>query len=187
MDGMNISRPRSSTTQLELFDREQFIPTQYPDGSVNHGRIRTAVGEFFETLTAEILGAVRHVIDSRCEYCPDLSLGQTYLEVKAVGRSRQMFVYAGRLAKDRELFKRHPLCYVIWSHSLDTQLVTNVAQLKTQLRKSINCHYYVPFEFLFETFRPLVPVRLNSRYGAGRLYGSGYRLSLTKLAEFQQL
>ena len=107
---MDISRPkRTSKTQLIMFD----IMLS------GHGSIRYAIGEFYEDLTAKVFGGVRHVCDSRADYCPDVSIGgRLYLECKSAGRSGKVLVYAGRIDKDWDFAMKHQLFYVIWCHDV---------------------------------------------------------------------
>lgn len=174
---MKISKPKSISHPV-LFDTDEYKLTYG-----NHGLIRTVIGEFFED------NGVRHRTDSRCDYCPDVSSDAGYFEVKAVGLSKQMLVYAGRLEKDFEFCKSKNLWYYVWSHNVATNRVRTVAELKKMLSVSILASYVVPFMELYRICKESSITKMNSAYGhsdTNPVYGSGYRVSLSKLKGFER-
>lgn len=78
---------------------------------------RVVIGELAEELAAEKLGARRLSTGSGERYCADLRHPQFGdMEVKAVGVSSSVIIYAFRLDKDREHAKTHTLSYVLVLH-----------------------------------------------------------------------
>jgi hypothetical protein len=149
------------------------------------------IGGYFEQRTAELLGGEQHKTDARCDYCPDVSVllqnGRSYFEVKAVGRSKQAFVYAGRLVKDRRLAQLHPLTYILWGHTLATQDYETVAELLLDLPELTLGYYRIPFADFDRLLSSRPLEKLNSRYGGSTsnpLYGSGYRIHLSALKAY---
>lgn len=64
---MKLSSLRSTESQGRLFDRPL----------IGYGSARNAVGDLAERLTAVWVGGRRHKTDSRCDYCPDVSVTLT--------------------------------------------------------------------------------------------------------------
>ncbi len=52
---MKISLPRTRTRQLLLFNVDDYLSTLQADGSINHGRVRTVIGDYFEQQTLSCL------------------------------------------------------------------------------------------------------------------------------------
>lgn len=171
---MKISTARSQFSQPTLFD-----PGDVPLG--NHGHIRGVLGNFAEELTAKLF---RHKTDSTCNYCPDVVRGSVYFECKAMGKSNQTFVYAGRLDKDREFAQDHWLGYAVWWHGVDTSRARTVRELQTLFLCELRGLFVVPFEVIDTLCSARPAEKLNSKYGKcgpGTLYGSGYRLNAREL------
>lgn len=174
----NISPYRSTSRQPWLFDQ--------PLG--NHGHCRAVIGNLIEELTASLVNGKRHkTMNGR--YCPDVSRGQEYFECKAVGRSRQAFVYAGRLEKDRKFAQQYPLTYILWHHEAGIEEIPTVRALELAVRANLRAIYCIPFQQLYHqcVSRPLV--KLNSKYGCAQdypnTYGSGYRVPISALDPWQ--
>lgn len=173
---MKISGPKSLDRQLRLWDE--------PLG--NHGHVRHVIGDLIERMTVELLGGIRHKTQSNVDYCPDVSIdnGRWYFECKAAGRSRQTFIYEGRLAKDREFVKGRNLSYIIWHHKTDSSQASTVGQLQALVRRQMQCTYVVPFAVIDGLCQRRRCEKLNSAYGyhnSNPLYGKGYRLNLSQL------
>lgn len=194
---MRISAYHSTERQLTLW-----VPQLG-----NHGHVRTVVGDLVEDLSAEYLGGKRHRTQSSADYCPDVSRatpkggtvgeqgrrGFEYFECKSVGKSKRAFVYAGRVEKDRTFSLLHPLYYVIWSHSAETKQAGSVPELETLVLAHVRKVLVVPFSSLDAIIRTLPVEPLNSGYGPAatraspkikKAYGSGYRISLSRLEAF---
>jgi len=103
-----------------------------------------------ESLTAKVLGGTRHVCSSKANYCPDVSittgnslLGRIYVECKAVGVTREAFVYAGRLEKDRIFYADgNDLFYAIWHHRVKTIDYTTVEELQSAILQKLQWMAY---------------------------------------------
>lgn len=173
---MILSKPKCKVVQPYLFDVLLG----------NHGHVRTVIGNLCERLTVERFpGAVQHRTDSRCDYCPDISWQSMYFEVKAAGRTRQTFIYEGRLHKDREFNKHHNLWYIVWHHLAKTKSVDTVRGLEELVLKMMKAVYVVPFSAIDAICQTMRPEKLNSKYGpGGNTYGSGYRIPVKRLAEW---
>lgn len=98
---MNISGLKSLERQ----------PLLWAEPLGGHGHVRHVIGNLVEELTAKLMHGRRHKTQSTMDYCPDVSaplyddgewLNTQYFECKAAGSSNEMFVYKGRLIKDRE-------------------------------------------------------------------------------------
>lgn len=184
---VKISTARKPSKQLWLFNVDDYRSTLLVDGSVNHGLVRTVIGNYYEDKTAKLFQGTVHRTDSRCDYCPDVSACNKFYEVKAVGNSGQAFIYAGRLVKDIRFAEDHALYYCIWRHSVKTQLVNTVAELKAKLATSTLGYMLVPFSDVLMLCRASQVTKLNSKYGgsdSNPRYGSGYRISVSKLAQY---
>ncbi len=134
-----------------------------------------------------MLGGKVHKTDCRCDYCPDVSFGKKFYEVKACGNSGQTFIYEGRLEKDYEFSQTHELFYVVWRHRVDTSLVSTIADLKRELEANTLGYAICPFEFIYKLCKQKPPTPLNSKYGSSDsnpVYGSGYRISVSGLKEY---
>lgn len=176
-------------SQPTLFDRDEFIPL-YEHGVLLHGRVRTAIGAYYEQLTTELVSGVRHKTDCRCDYCPDISFSGEYAEVKACGRSNKMLVYAGRLIKDQKFANAgYKLSYYVWYHNVETKHCHTVAQLKDALRRNTQGFAVVPIDDLVAICSQLSQVKLNSKYGhsdSNPTYGSGYLVARELLSGYFQ-
>ena len=171
-----VSGLRSKWTQLLIWDP--------PLG--NHGHVRNVIGNLVEDLTAALIDGHRHKTDSRAEYCPDVSADNVYYESKAAGRSRQTFIYSGRLIKDRLFTADYNLKYVIWHHQAETKTAKTVGELERLILRSMRSVYIVPFSSVDTICSALAEEKLNSKYGGTcrKTYGSGYRISIKLLSEF---
>ena len=157
----------------------------------NHGHTRVLLGDFAEKLTAKLLKGVRYRTDSRCEYCPDVTVlnqaGNKYFEVKAVGNTQQTFIYEGRLQKDLEFAQSHELYYVLWSHATNTSLCLDEYELMCWFLKCLKEVLIVPFSSMYEVAIKQPLTKLNSRYGhsdSNPVYGAGRRIPLKKIKEY---
>lgn len=180
---MKISGYKTADRQLTFWDQ--------PLG--NHGHCRTVLGDLVEDLTARLFNGRRHKTDCTADYCPDVSAGGVYLECKAAGKSKQIFVYGGRLEKDCEFSEHHPLLYVIWHHRTNTKRYSTVEGLQRGFLRNMQCVYVVPFQEICRICREEVPKeKLNSKYygshGSDEVkqqYGEGYRIRLRLLQSWK--
>jgi len=178
---MKISGFRRTDHQQYLWD----IPLR------GHGHVRTVIGDFAEDLIALLIKGRRHKTDSTCDYCPDISLGDLYVECKSAGRNKEFFVYKGRFEKDQRFAEDHPLIYAVWHHNVDTKKAETVNQLKHLLLRQTRAIYLIPFSTVEKLITGKEPTPLNSkRYGPGLgkdnpNYGMGYRLRLAKIEQEQ--
>ena len=171
---MKISGFKSDLRQLTMFDE--------PLGG--HGHIRTLLGKWAEELTLYLFGGRQHKTDSRCDYCPDISLPGGYLEVKACGRTNQTLVYEGRLEKDWKFSRSNRLWYCIWHHAADTFKHEFTSELAAEFIETLRSVFVVPFWFFYSVCRNRKCERLNSKYGrsdSNPTYGAGYRVNLSLL------
>ena len=171
---VKISELKTKLRQPMLFDE--------PLG--NHGHVRTLIGEWAEQITAYVFEGNRHRTDSTADYCPDVSTSEGYIECKAAGRSRQTFIYGGRLDKDTAFANGHPLSYCIWTHSADSKQAATVSQLRRMFFGSLTGYVLIPFWNLHRIALAQPITRLNSKYGnsnSNPTYGSGYRIPLRLL------
>ena len=168
-------------------DRQQGVlfDPQHLVGSM--GRARYIIGRVVEELSAERLNGVRHLTDSRCEYCPDVTADGRFYECKAVGKSNQLFVYKGRLEKDSVFDQHHDFSYIIWKHNFSVETQLTVTELENGIRQSIQAVYIVPFRTIRNALLSKPLVKLNSNYGGGKkeVYGSGYRCALSEFEEYR--
>ncbi len=155
-----------------------------------HGQVRVLLGDFVEKLTAKLLGGVRYRTDSRCDYCPDVTVGNRFFEVKAVGNTNYTFIYEGRLEKDLVFAQTHELYYVLWSHGTDTLLCEDEFELFSWFIHNLKEVLIVPFTSMYEVAQSQPLTKLNSNYGhcrdtatAKTLYGAGRRISLRKIKQ----
>ena len=177
-----LPKPKTTDRQHRLF----------PQPIGNHGHVRIALGFLTERLTASLFGG--HVLrtDSRVAYCPDvmvpasLSTGNlpTFLECKAMGKSKGSLIYSGRLEKDKLFAKYNRLYYVIWEHDLDTLQYQTVEELEVAYLLSIRRIYVMPFRTVARICLTVPVTKLNSNYGhsdTNPVYGAGYRIPAYKL------
>lgn len=179
---MKISGYRNDWTQGVLFDEPVTC----------HGQRRNEVGNLAEELAVDFLGGRRHKVDGRSNYCPDISIkiGRRihYYECKAAGRTRQTFVYSGRLQKDR-LFvdSGKQLHYIIWHHMTSLKGAESVSDLKALVLANMICVYVIPFAAIEAECVGRSPMKLNSNYGGQHNrpgYGTGYRMPLSAFSPF---
>lgn len=178
---MNISPFKSDFHQASLFDE--------PLGG--HGHIRTVIGDITERLTAKFVGGRLHK-DIAGFYCPDVSTliksRRVFIECKAAGRSRQTFIYAGRLTKDLEFSGQADLLYAILHHKTQTKQAQTVGQLQTLFLASLAAFYLVPFGAIYSHAKAAGKTKINGSYGkrsGEKIYGAGYRISLKKLDAYR--
>lgn len=169
---MKISRTsRRTHSQLSLFDTRLR----------GHGSARYASGEFYENLTASVFGGVRHVCDSRMDYCPDVSIGEhIFLECKSVRRGSTVLIYEGRLHKDWKFALTNHLFYVVWCHDVrracDFETVEDLHA--ALLLKTLWCAV-IPFDEIWRLCSIHKRKVINTRYGKSSnsgLYGAGYTI-----------
>lgn len=165
--------------------RDAQLRFELPLGS--HAYARNILGDFVEELTAGLFRGRRLSTDSRCDYCPDIEARGLYVECKSAGRSRQTFIYAGRLEKDRAFAREHHLVYVIWHHTAYTLEADTDVELRCLFLARLRSIYIVPFAFIDELLREREAEPLNSRYGGTnrQVYGSGFRISIRELEQFK--
>jgi hypothetical protein len=164
--------------------RDDQLRFELPLGS--HAYARNILGDFVEELTAKLFRGRRLKTDSRCDYCPDIEARGLYIECKSAGRSRQTFIYAGRLEKDREFAREHRLVYIVWHHTAYTKECDTDVELRCMFLARLRSIYIVPFEFIDELLRGREAEPLNSKYGGTdrQTYGSGFRISVRELEPF---
>lgn len=123
---------------------------------------RNVIGELAEQLAAEKLGAIRLSTGGGERYCADLRhprLGD--MEVKAVGVSSSVIIYAFRLEKDREHAKTHTLSYVLVIHRVQTpQPSMAEARLLMEWAKI----YVIPFSIVDAVCVTKRPRVLNKKF-----------------------
>jgi hypothetical protein len=176
--GLKISGIKNTCVQLTMFDE--------PLGG--HGHIRTLIGDWAEDLTAWFFNGIRRKTDSRCDYCPDVSVSGGFIECKAAGQTRQTFVYSGRLDRDWVFSQSHRLWYCIWHHDVKTKSFDFVSELLRAFIVSLKAVYVVPFWAFYSVARSRPCVRLNSKYGGSDknpTYGAGYRVNLSNLNDWK--
>jgi hypothetical protein len=106
---------------------------------------RVVIGELAEQLAADRLGAER-LNTGMGYYCADLRHPQWGdMEVKAVGSSRSVTIYAFRLEKDREYAKAHPLSYVLVLHKVE---IPQPSMLQARLLMEWAQVYVIPFSIV---------------------------------------
>jgi hypothetical protein len=180
-----LEKPRH---QLTLFESEHRL--------LGIGQTRYEIGLFMEELTTHFLpGLERHQTDSRCTYCPDLSIKiagvRVYFECKGVGKSATAFIYEGRLIKDIDFAQHHTLYYVIWHHKTKTDHFTSIEGLRLGLIQNMHSMYLAPFSAIQEICSRLIPVALNTKYGHAQdrpdTYGKGYRFPISRLWDYRLL
>lgn len=174
---MTLPGFKTERRQQRLFDEE----------ISGHAYARNILGSFVEDLTAHLFRGRRFKTDSRCEYCPDVLASGIYLECKSAGKSRQTFIYAGRLVKDRAFAQSHRLAYVIWHHTASVATARTERELLHLLLANMKWLYLVPFEFIDDACQGIKLEPLNSKYGGTdrNVYGSGYRLRISLFEPFK--
>lgn len=169
---MRVSPPmRPRRVQPRLFPVEHLLR--------GHGHARYIAGELIEDVTAAIFGGRRHIDSGAYDYCPDVSIGDLYLECKAMGTSGQSMVYTGRLEKDYEFTRRRKLIYCIWHHTAKPNLYETVEDVEAAILANLQWCAWIPFAEIYAYCAARVPEPLNSQYGKHSnpgVYGSGYRL-----------
>jgi hypothetical protein len=156
---MRISTPfNPQYYQPPLFDDLGSFNRKLDRPIYNMGTCRTVLGDLIETLTAKIFNGQRHKTDSRCDYCPDISIPReiygrpnptwcflppgrrnryqsqdlVYFECKGCGKNGDCITYKGRLAKDVAFAKRHQLYYCIWHHKTTCHISTGNLEASTR-------------------------------------------------------
>lgn len=156
----------------------------------NHGHRRNVVGDLIEVITCSVLRGKRHKCSGNFDYCPDVSVGGNFFECKAIGRSRQTFVYEGRLLKDRKFARFQPLYYAVWHHTANTLYAHTVEQLQCLVLAKMRWMALIPFAEIDRICSLTTATRLNSKYGKSserKLYGSGFRISLSSILPYKAL
>lgn len=158
----------------------------WDDPVKGHGHARFIIGELVEIVLANVLKGIRYSTDSNCWYCPDISVKDTFIECKAVGKTKEAFIYGGRLEKDYKFAQSNKLIYGIWHHKADTKLAQTKEDLIALIFKETVCIYLVSFNEIYDLAKSRPVEKINSKYGYGDsgrpTYGTGYRLPL-KLIE----
>jgi len=118
---MQISGPRNGRQQLRLWGDD--IPSL--------GLKRYIIGDYVEQLLAGYFKAERLKTDSKADICPDLRLPTgDYAEVKSCGRSNQIILYEGRVAKYEQFTNEgNRLYYIVFCHDLETDNLTKTEDL----------------------------------------------------------
>lgn len=167
--------------QRHLFTVEHPTPT--------HALARNVIGDFVENLTALIFNGKRFKSDSRCKYCPDVWIKGIFIECKAAGRSKQTFIYQGRLEKDKEFAKEFDLVYCIWHHTAYTKRAATDMELRWLFLSKMKAIYLVPFSEILAVIKRcnIKSEQLNSKYGGTNrtTYGTGYRINIRELEPFK--
>jgi hypothetical protein len=154
------SRPKRVTPQGMLFDPGRMFETM--------GQARGLVGDYFEDLTAELMGIELFAADSRADICPD---GRdpfdrdNWVEIKSIGLNDAAIIYDGRLAKDRDLIEStgKRLLYFFWKHNLSVsdsiEWSREIVDLRYELRRHVRRLVIVDFEDL-EKLCATLPTRV---------------------------
>lgn len=158
----------------------------------NAAQVRNIVGDLAERLTAMLVKGVRFKTNSQCQYCPDVYAKGVYIESKAVGRTKEIFIYEGRLEKDKEFAATRKLIYCIWHHLTETKYCTTKAELLTDVLTNMQCVYLIPFASIRSICRDRPVEVLNTKYKNRRtygapdspMYGSGYRMQIKLLSDY---
>lgn len=122
---------------------------------------RVVMGELAEQLAAEKLGATR-MHTGNGYYCPDLRhprFGD--MEVKTVGRSSSVIIYAFRLDKDREYARTHTLSYVLVVHKVCTP---QPSMLEARMLMEWAKIYVIPFSVVDAVCVTVKPRILNKKF-----------------------
>ena len=137
---------------------------------------RPYVGDFYEESARVTLGATRHQIDSRADYCPHLSVGASrFLECKAIGATGQGLVFAARLERDARLVREGAsLTYLFWRHSVRVEGFSTLHGLRAALAAGTRQAMAVPFARLRRACQSLRLVCLLN--APGKESRMGYRL-----------
>jgi hypothetical protein len=175
---------KSNDEQLVLFQQHIVLG--------NHGHVRTILGDFAESLTANLFEGYRYRTDSRCKYCPDITTRSgIYLEVKTLGKSNHTFIYEGRLKKDRAFYDAgNKLFYVLWHHSADTRICTDDFELKCLFLSTLKRIVLVEFPVMETVAKMSAVTKLNSKYGhsdSNPTYGAGYRIPISRILKAKHL
>lgn len=182
-----VSKPKARQIQKVLWDDLRDLPFSGEKES-REGTVRTLVGKFVENIGSIVLGAQLCPDNSTCHYCPDLYLNGRYIECKSIGNSNQLFVYEGRLLKDRRfVLKGNILYYFIWQHQFKTKYAESHGEVVQGLIKYCRRVYVVPYTEIFRVLSRKKMVKLNNvTYGApgNRVYKYGYQAGLSEFSDF---
>ena len=160
-------------------------PRLFTEPLGNHGHVRTLLGDIAERLTARLFNGRRYRTDCRSDYCPDVTAGGLFFEVKTIGNSNHTFVYEGRLEKDRRFWDAgNNLSYVLWNHGVVSRVCQDVFELECMFLATLKSIIVVSFPFLEQAAKMSPVTKLNSKYGhsdANPVYGAGYRIPISRV------
>lgn len=166
---MNISSLVQDGTQARFLPEEDVPLT-------SNAQRRVEVGNFFEEATKVVFGARRH-INQVGKYCPDLSFGSKhFLEVKAVGKSRELILFRKRLERDKEMCENEKakLTYVCWWYNASVFTHQTRMSLRRALAQGVFLVMSLPFRNLYEQCGRQ-PFRLLDRH-VGKPKEEAYRV-----------
>lgn len=179
---MLLSPPIKRRPQRFIFNKDEYTTVD------SMGFARYTIGRLAERLTKATLPFSKiHKDISGYDYCPDISWLGAYYEVKAVGKSNQLFIYKGRLENDIKLHEQREFFYLIWRHGAGVVLGETSAELKKKIITTLKALYIIPFSVVLKSCVERAEIKLNSNYGhslTNKLYGSGYRMALSIFNKF---
>jgi hypothetical protein len=160
-------------------------PRLFAEPIGNHGHVRVLLGDIAERLTAKFFNGHRYRTDCRSDYCPDVTAGGQFFEVKTVGKTNHTFIYEGRLKKDRKFYDAgNSLSYVLWQHRSLTRICLDVFELECLFLATLIRVLVVPFQFIEQAALMSPVTKLNSKYGHSNTnptYGAGYRIPISRV------
>lgn len=180
---MRISSARIPKRQPSLFSE-----LDGEDRSLPVAASRNAMGDFFEELTAQVIGGERLKTDSRCDICPDLQIEEgVFAESKSIGCSRSVIVYDSRLEKDLRFASvtGSDLYYILWNHTCRVRDGMTLRELRDSAAYSVRSVTIVSLGTLALMLKSTPIVTLNTKHqtrGNGSPgYRQGYRVNLRKV------
>lgn len=96
-------------------DQLRFLPEEDKD-MTSLAQRRVYVGEFFERATQALFRANRLQVTTAADICPDLALGDSFLENKSIGKSGELIIRKGQLDREKQFCEQHSCYYVLWRH-----------------------------------------------------------------------
>lgn len=165
---MRLPRPKTADTQLRLFDAPKTITA---------AAARSWVGDYFESQTARLTGAVRLRTDCRADICPDLRYDdRTFFECKGCGKNQNVTFYRGRVEKDLSFIEAtgSAVVYWLWSHSFPVNEAGDLTELREGLRQTTRRLVVVGHDVLAAVVRDRQPRTLNTAYTRNGTYRLGY-------------
>lgn len=157
-------------------EAQQTLWPSIGDRPLTMAATRNYCGEFYEEATCNMFGADRHKTDGTADICPDLSIGNHYLECKSIGLTRQGLIYSQRLEHDRWLLADGgKLSYVFWIHNVEAGKCSTLWELRDQLAVGAVEVLVIPFEEIEAACR-MIPGKVMN-----------YRAATTKQREKQEM